>query len=282
MSKNKKAAKEPKYLRSPLNTKMINYRVYYMTGSEKILYSLLLFLAGGIVGLVFYGGLFKADGEATTATMISNLVFFCTGGLIANVFLLRSVTNALKKRRDRRLQKQFQDMLESLAASLSSGNTVASSFQNSLKDLRNQYGDGELIITELEEILAGVENGHTLEVMLADFGKRSDNEDIQNFSNVISNCYRLGGDFNHVVRRTRDIISDKIAVSDEIETKLTSNKLQLNAMCLMPVVLVGMLKSSSGSFSENLASAKGVVVTTIAIGIFIGAYLWGRKIIDIR
>lgn len=282
MKNDKKADKEPKYLRSPLNNKMINYRVYYMTGSERIIYSLLLFLAGGIVGFVFYGGLFKVDGEATTATVISNLVVFCFGGLIANLFLLRSVTESLKNRRDKRLQKQFLDMLESLAASLSSGNTVALSFHNSLKDLRNQYGDGELIITELEEILAGMENGHTLEAMLSDFGKRSDNEDIQNFSNVISNCYRLGGDFNNVVRRTRDIISDKIAVSDEIDTKLTSNRLQLNAMCLMPVVLVGMLKTSSGSFSENLSSVIGVVVTTIAIGIFIGAYLWGRKIIDIR
>ena len=99
---------------------------------------------------------------------------------------------------------------------------------------------------------------------------------------MISNCYRLGGNFGTVVRRTRDIISDKMAIQDEIDTKLTSNKLQLNGMCLMPVLLVTLLKLSSSDFANNLASIKGVFVTTIAIGIFVGAYAWGRKIINIR
>lgn len=278
----KKKEKLPKYLPSPLNNNMINYNVYYMSGNEKILYALLLFLAGGIVGYIFYGGLFKADGEATKATIISNAIVFCLGGLVAIKFLLPAVTSNLKRKRDKKLQKQFLDMLESLSASLSSGNTVSASFENALRDLRNQFSENEPIVVELSEILIGVENGLTLETMLNDFGQRSNNEDIQNFSNVISNCYRLGGNFNDVVRRTRDIISDKMAVSDEIDTKLTSNKLQLNAMCLMPAVLVAMLKVSSGSFADNLASATGVIVTTIAIGIFIGAYIWGRKIIDVR
>lgn len=118
--------------------------------------------------------------------------------------------------------------------------------------------------------------------MISAFGKRSGNEDIENFSNVISNCYRLGGDFKSVVRRTRDIIRDKIAVSDEIETKLASNKLQYNAMCVMPLFLVAMLKAASADFAANLASAVGVVVTTFALGIFAAAYFWGRKILDIR
>lgn len=281
MSKNKKA-RGLQYLPSPLNNPMLNYSVYYMSAKEKLAYLLLLFLVGGAVGYVFYGGLFRDGGEATVKTHVSNLIVFGIGGLVAVKFLFSAVNDRLKRRRDKNLQKQFMDMLESLSASLSSGNTMASSFDNALKDLRNQYAEGEPIIAELSELLTGVENGNTLETMLADFGKRSNNEDIQNFSNVISNCYRLGGNFNDVVRRTRDIISDKRAVADEIDTKLTSNKLQLNAMCLMPIVLVAMLKLTSQSFADNLASATGVVVTTVAIGIFIGAYLWGRKIIDVR
>lgn len=282
MSKKKKTPKGPKYLPSPLNNNMLNYSIYYMSASEKLMYSLLLFFAGGIVGYIFYGGLFKSDGVATITTHISNFIVVCIGGLVAIKFLFPAVTNSLKRKRDKKLQKQFLDMLESLSASLSSGNTVASSFENALRDLRNQYAEGEPIIAELSEVLTGIMNGHTLETMLTDFGKRSNNEDIQNFSNVISNCYRLGGNFNDVVRKTRDIISDKIAVADEIDTKLTSNKLQLNAMCLMPVAIVAMLKFTSGSFADNLASVTGVIVTSIAIGIFIGAYLWGRKIINVR
>ena len=92
----------------------------------------------------------------------------------------------------------------------------------------------------------------------------------------------MGGDFADVVRKTRNIIADKIAIEEEINTKLSSNKLQLNAMCLMPIGLVALLKLSIASFAENLASLLGVVVTTIAVAMFITGYFWGQKIINIK
>lgn len=203
-------------------------------------------------------------------------------GLIALKFFLKAVIQNLKNKRDNKLQKQFMDMLENLSFSLSSGNTVNDSFLNARGDLLNQYTEKDMIIVELNEIVNGIQNGKTLEEMMQSFGKRSGNEDIENFGNVISNCYRLGGDFNSVIRKTRIILGDKVAISEEINTKLMSNKLQLNAMCIMPIVLVAMLKVSSTSFAQNLSSLLGVIVTTFAIGLFIAAYFWGQKIIDIR
>lgn len=277
-----KKEREPKYIPSPLNNNMINYKEYYMGANEKIGYSLLIFVIGGLVGLVFYGGLFKSDGDATLATHISNAIFFCIVGIVALKFFMKTVVESLKDRRTKKLQKQFMDLLENLSFSLSSGNTVNDAFLNARGDLLNQYTEKDMIIIELNEIVNGIQNGKTLEEMMQSFGKRSGNEDIENFGNVISNCYRLGGDFNSVVRKTRLILGDKVAITEEINTKLMSNKLQLNAMCIMPIILVAMLKVSSTSFAQNLSSAVGVIVTTFAIGLFVAAYIWGQKIIDIR
>lgn len=278
----KKELKEPKFILSPINNQMTNYKVYYMSLSEKLMYILLLFAVGGFVGWVFYGGLFKSDGEATTATHISDVIVFCLIGGIAVKCFMPMVQTMLKERRDKALRLQFRDMLENLTSSLAAGNTVADSFVNARDDLSNQYAPSDCIIIELTEIVSGINNGYTLEEMLSAFGVRADSEDIQNFSNVIGNCYRMGGDFKTVVRKTRDIISDKMAIEDEIATKIASNKLQHNVMCIMPIALVAMLKLSNGSFSTNLASPIGVAATTVAIGIFVGAYIWGKKIIDIR
>ena len=272
---------EPKYIPSKLNNQMINYRVYYMSAIEKILYTLLVLIVGGIVGLVFYGGLFKSGGEKTLATHISNVVVFFGIGLIAVKVFIPTIQKSLKNKRDKTLRNQFQNFLDSLVTSLSSGNTLTDAFSNAYKDLGSQYTEKDFIMKELKEILVGITNGFTLESMLLDFGDRSDSEDIHNFSNIIGNCYRLGGDFKSVVRKTRDIIGDKIAIADEVETKISSNKLQQNAMSFMPVVIVALLKTTNSSFAEHLASLVGVVITTISVGIFIGAYFWGRKIIDI-
>lgn len=273
---------EPQYITSVLNNQMLNYKVYYMSFREKLIYFLLTFIAGGVVGLIFYGGLFKSEGEATTATAISNLVVFCLIGLIAAKFFVPAIRTNLKNKRDKKLRKQFMNLLENLSVSLAAGNTLNDSFVNSKTDMLNQYSKRDMIIIELSEIVSGMENGHTLEEMMTAFGQRAENEDIENFSNVISNCYRMGGNFKDVIRKTRNIISDKIAIEEEIETKLASNKLQHNAMCLMPIALVGMLKLSSASFAANLSSFLGVVITTIAIAIFVASYFWGQKIIDIE
>lgn len=276
-----KKEREPQYIPSPLNNPMLNYNEYYMSTLEKVLYALVLLVAGGLAGLVFYGGLFKVEGEATLATYISNVVVFALIGGIAVKVFLPALNTSLKTKRQKKLQQQFMNMMEAISTSLSSGNTLQDSVYNAAKDLQNQYDSGELIIVELNEMVSGIANGRTLEEMMLNFGQRSANEDIVNFANVISNCYRLGGNFGDVVRHTREIIGDKVAVSDEVETKLASNRLQLNVMSLMPIAVVAMLKLTNDGFAENLGSLLGVMVTTFAIAIFVAAYFWGQKIIKI-
>lgn len=278
----KKKERGPQFIPSPLNNKMLNYQEYYMSPGEKILYTVILMAAGGLLGLLFYGGLFQKNGEATTATMISNIVVFIVMGVCTDRVFMKAVVAWLKEKRMKKLNLQFRDLLDTISASLSAGGTVNNAFMNAKSDMLSQYSEGDYIILELTEIENGLRNGQNLEDMLLSFGERSGIEDIMNFSNVIGSCYRMGGNFKDVVRKTKDIIGDKMTVAEEINTKLASNKLQLNAMCIMPVVLVAMLKSSSASFKENLASPMGVVVTTVALGIFVASYFWGSKIVDIK
>jgi len=282
MSKKEKREEEPKNLPSLLNNPMTNYRVYYFSASEKVLWSTIVLVSGGLVGLVFYGGMFKKDGAATLATYIADIVVFLAVGAVATRFFVPAVKNMLKNRRDKQLKKQFIDLLETLSTSLSAGGTVNDAFLGAASDLQNQYTENDMIIVELDEIVAGLKNGHSIENLLENFGQRSGNEDIENFVNVMKNCYRLGGDFKNVVRKTKTIISDKIQISEEINTKVTSNKIQLYAMSLMPVIIVAMIKKAGSTFAENLATPLGAVVITIAIFVFVGAFIWGNKIIDIK
>lgn len=85
-----------------------------------------------------------------------------------------------------------------------------------------------------------------------------------------------------IIRRTNGIISEKIEISEEIETALSSNKSQFSAMMIIPVVLVLMLRMMSSSFSASFATVPGIIAITIAIGIFIAAYRLGQRIMDIR
>lgn len=283
MAKQKKVKlQEYQYVNSLINNAVMDYRVYVMNPMEKIIVSIALIIIGGLVGLVFYGGLFKSDGEATLATYISNLIFFMIVGLYARKMFLPIYKNSRLKKRQDKLRKQFRDMMESLAASLSSGSNVLNAFNSALIDLKMQYTESDYIIIELQEIIDCMGSNVNAEEAMHFLGERSGIEDIQTFADVFEICYRRGGDMKRIVRRTYDVISDKMAINDEIETKLTSNKMQHNAMSVMPIAVVALLRVTNASFAESFATVQGVLVNTVAIVIFVSAYKYGKKIIDIK
>ena len=273
---------EPQYVLSLVNNPVLNYKVYNMSAAETILYSVLAIAAGGVAGLIFYGGLFKSKGISTTATYISDVFVFLLFGLIARKFFMPIRTKQLQKNRINKLKKQFIEFLLSLSTSLSSGMNVMDSLNSVYKDMIFQFSEDAFIVSEIKEMLAGLANGIEIEALLGNFGQRSGVDDISNFAKVFSICYRTGGNLQEVVSRSSSIISDKIMIAEEIETKLTSNKTQFKAMNVVPIILVLMLRIMSKQFAASFASPIGVVAITVAIGLFIAAYRLGDKIMDVK
>ena len=85
-----------------------------------------------------------------------------------------------------------------------------------------------------------------------------------------------------IVRRTSDIISEEIEIEGEIETALTSNKSQFSVMMFIPVGMVLMIRTMMSAFAKSFATVPGVIAMTVAIGIFVGAYALGQKIMNIK
>lgn len=278
----KKKEVEPAFINSPLNNPMKNYRVYTMGKAESILVKVISFVIGGFVGLIFFSGLFKNDGYPTLATYISDIVVFVVFGFFAMSFLSKMYQQRAFEKQQKKLKSQFRDMLESLSASVSTGSNISHAFEAALNDLSMQYNEDDYIILEMKEILNGTNHNISAEAMLKNFGSRSGIDDIENFADIFEICYRKGGDMKSVIGRTNTVISEKMAVSDEIDTKLTSNKMQHNVMSVMPIAVVALLKLTNRSFAENFATPVGVIVNIIAIGIFVAAYKYGTKIVDIK
>lgn len=274
---------EPEYYTSATNEPTINYKVYYMSKKEKILYFLAAFIVGAAVGYLFYGGIGKdSDGRATMLTYIMNTIFCGGTGILTGKLFLPIRTNQIIVKRKKILRHQFMDLLESLTTSVASGKNVPNAFESARKDLLLQYSEKDYIIRELDLIVSSIENGIPIEDLLKDFGMRSDIGDITNFGNVFEVVYRKGGNIKEILRECHEIIADKVEIEKEIETKVASNKNEQNIMCIMPIILIVMMKSLGGSFADNFVSPIGIVTTTIAVGIFIGSYFIGKKVLEIK
>lgn len=283
--KNKKEKKviEPKYISSALNTPMLNYKVYYMTLKEKIITFLMAFAVGGFAGWVFYGNQFLDDyGQATPKTGTANIIIFCAFGSLASIIYFPMRKKSLLEKRKMELTMQFRSFLDSLSVSLSSGMNMTDSLQSISVDLRNEFSDNSYIVKEVREMIIGMQNNIEIESMLESLGNRSEIEDIKNFGTVFAISYRAGGNLKDIVRRTNNILSQKLEIKQEINTALSSNQMQFKVMMVIPIVMMLLLRVMSSSFAASFSTIPGIVSVTIAIGFFFGAYKMGSKIMDVE
>lgn len=278
-----KKEKEPQYYMSATNIVTYNYKVYYMSMLEKILYFLIAFVVGALVGYLFYGGLAKDDlGNPTTKTWILNIVISSIVGLIAGFMYIPIRTKQIMEKKKGVLKLQFRELLDALATSLGSGKNVVDSFTAARDDLRVIYSEDTAIIKELDIILHGIANNIDIEKSLMDFGLRSGIEDIVSFANVFETCYRKGGNIKEVIKNTQQVITEKMEVEMEIQTIVTGSKNEQMIMTVMPIALVAVIKMMSPEFAGNFATPTGIISTTIAIIMFVIAYFVGNIVLSIK
>lgn len=274
---------EPEYYMSATNIPTINYKVYYMKPTEKILTFAIAFIVGALVGYLFYGGIGKDEyGQATLITYILNILIPVTTGIVTGFVYLPLRVESIVEKRKKELAKQFRDMLDGLTTSLGAGKNVNDSFFNVYEDLKVQYDEDAYILKELEVIQSGILNNIPIEEVLEDFGIRSANEDINSFARVFKISYRKGGNFKDIIRNTHNVLSDKMEINEDIETIISSNKLEQTIMIFMPIALVGVIKMMSPEFAANFVTPTGIISTTISVVIFVGAYFIGKVILNIK
>jgi len=273
---------EPQYYINMINMQVMNYNVYYMSKTEKLLYMILAFVVGAVVGFLFYGGIGKDEyNQPTTITHILNIAIPAVVGLICAKYYIPIRTSQILNSRKKKLTAQFRDMLDGLSAAIGSGSNVVDAFVAVNNDLKVQYVEGSYILNELDVILAGLSNNIPIEVMLEDFGKRSGIKDIQSFASVFQTCYRKGGNIKDVVRNTTVILSDKMEIRGNLETMVSSSKMEQYIMVVIPILLIALIKMMSPEFASNFVSGTGIISTTAAIVLFIVSFIVGKKILDI-
>ena len=183
--KKQQEEQEPQYYTSMTNIKTLNYKVYYMSDLEKVLYFLAAFAVGAACGYLFYGGIGKDEfGSPTTVTYVLNITISVIVGSVSGKLFLPIRVQQIINKRQRMIKRQFRDMLECLSTSLSSGKNVTDAFLSVQQDLAMQYDEDAFIHNELKVIVSGIRNNQDIEVLLYDFGRRTGIKDIIMFASI--------------------------------------------------------------------------------------------------
>nr|WP_232510128.1 type II secretion system F family protein [Paenibacillus crassostreae] len=231
-----------------------------------------------ILCMVIGGVIFYSIGYLFYHNWFVSILIACCGGFIPG-FWRRNMLN----RRRAAMNLHFKQALFSLSSSLSAGRSVENGFREAVSDLRMlDPGAENDLIMELNIICARLEYGEPIEDALQDFSRRAAMEDITNFADVFTTCKRTGGDLVEVVRRTSNIIGEKLDVQQEISVMIAQKKFESTTILVAPILLIAFMNLSSPDYMLPMYSGIGFFITTISLAVLGVCSIWITKIMNIK
>ncbi|MGN0395517.1 MAG: type II secretion system F family protein [Coprococcus sp.] len=219
----------------------------------------------------------------TVSLLFYNSLIPCIFLIPCEPFLIRNAAEIYGKKCRRKLQVEFKDMTESLAANMSAGYSLERAFVPVYEEIHNLYEGKSYIEQEIELINKGLQLNVDIEVMLTDFGERSGVPDIREFAEVVSVAKKSGGNMVKIMRKTADNIKKRHEVENEIDTVITAKKMEQRIMSIMPCGIILYMRIANKGYMDVLyGNVAGVIIMTLCLAITVVAVCWGRRIVDIE
>ncbi|MGN0399206.1 MAG: type II secretion system F family protein [Blautia sp.] len=185
--------------------------------------------------------------------------------------------------RKQRLHHQFRDTLNAINTAVSAGYSLENAVLEARKDLNRIYGPDSEMSQELAYMAAQMRLSVPVEKLFYDLGCKSQVEDIRNFSQILVQSKRMGGNMRETLQKSVHIIEDKIDVKKEIDAMLAARKMEHNFMSLMPAGIVLYMRITSPGFLDVLYhNTAGILLMTLCLILYAGAFFWGRRMAGIE
>ncbi len=193
------------------------------------------------------------------------------------------VRRVRKARRTQQLEQQFKEAIKLMSAALSAGYSAENAVLSCRKELEMMYGRGGMMTEEFAYMAGQLEMNRSVEALLLDFADRSGLEEAQNFARIFALAKRSGGKLVPVIRRTVQIMEDRIQVKEEIRTLTASRRFEQKIMNGMPVLMVLYIDTTSPGFFDGMyTTMAGRAVMTGCLAVYLLSCWLSGKILDIR
>ena len=191
--------------------------------------------------------------------------------------------NVICEKNKKTLKSQFREMILSMATNLRVGYSPENAFLEAYADIVNLYGKNNKMIYELETVKKGLSVNIGFEKLLRDFEKKCKIEEITEFVDIFCLAGKTGGNLVEIIDSTANMISQKIAVDEEIEIIIRAGKVERQLMMVIPFLIVLYIESTNKNFFAPLYhNIAGILVMSVCLGIYFVAVKISAKIINVR
>ncbi len=189
----------------------------------------------------------------------------------------------LGEKRRRNLMLQFKEMLVSVNGSVQAGYSLENAFCGAFEEMKGFYGEKSDIVKELAIIKRGLNNNAGLTGLIRDLANRSGIKDISDFAGVLYIGKQTGGNINRIMESYINVIDEKVAVMQEIDTMVSAKRFEQKIMNMVPFLIIFYIELTSPGFFESLYhNLAGVVIMTVALAVYVFSVYMSEKIVDIK
>lgn len=227
-----------------------DYNVYDLKRHEKIYYCMRTSAIIFFVSYIFY--------QSFILSIILSLFSF---------LYLPIVKKQLAQKRKKELSYQFREFLNSLQTSLNIGKSLEVAIYDVRRDLQLVYKQSDTpILLELIVIENKIRLNESFSDCMMDLARRTDVEDISNFSDAISICRKTGGNLIELVRNSSGIISDKLEIKQDIDVLLSKCRFETRILNIVPIGIILLLSTTAPDYiAPVFTTFLGRVAMTISI-----------------
>lgn len=194
---------------------------------------------------------------------------------------LRIKARQLLQKQKQELCWQFKETITSVAVALNAGYSVENAWREAKGEIMQMYGEGALMVQELQYLQAHLAVNVPLEELLYDFAMRSDIEDVMNFCQVFLFAKRSGGDFIGIIRTTADRIGQRIELQRQLAADLAARRLESQIMNVVPLVILLYLNlTSPGYFDLLYGNFSGICIMSVCLIVYLLAYALSEQMLQ--
>jgi tight adherence protein B len=202
-------------------------------------------------------------------------------GAAATVLGTVIVWQARRRRRAARervkQQQQLVDAVRTIVSGLRAGLSIPQALAYTARESQPPLTDG--LVTLVGGLDAGVPFDDAIDTWAVDVG----GDDPRLVASVLRLHRRTGGDLPMVLDRVADTLRDRLAADREVRALTAQARMSGTILGVLPVAFFGILwLTSRRDVDAALGSSAGLLSISLGLILEAGAFLWIRRLLEVR
>lgn len=199
-------------------------------------------------------------------------------GAVLTVVIARRVRHRRRLLREvAQLHEQLADAVRTIVAGLRAGLSIPQALAYTAREVQPPLSLG------LSALVDGLEAGVPFDQALDHWAAGTGGDDPRLVASVLRLHRRTGGDLPMVLDRVADTLRERLAARREVRALTAQARLSGSILGVLPVAFFGILwLTSRQDIEAALGSAAGLLSISLGLVLEAGAFLWIRRLLEVR